>query len=167
METKLEHILTHSYKADMISYIKLHPEEFDELIKLAIADKKPYSWRAAWVLWGCMDINDQRLHAYVEEIIDRLPISSDNQLRELLNVLQRMDVHEDYEGKLFDICIHIWEKKKKQASVRYNAFKLAVKIIKKHPDLSNEILLITEPHYMDTLSDTVQKSIFKMIKGLT
>lgn len=54
VETKLEHILTNSYKADMISYLKSHPEDFDEAIKLAIADKQPYSWRAAWLLWSCM-----------------------------------------------------------------------------------------------------------------
>ena len=40
VETKLEHILTNSYKADMISYLKSHPEDFDEAIKLAIADKQ-------------------------------------------------------------------------------------------------------------------------------
>ena len=40
METALEHILTNSYKADMISYINVHPEVFEELIKLAIPNKK-------------------------------------------------------------------------------------------------------------------------------
>ena len=167
METKLEHILTHSYKADMISYMKFHPEDFDELIKLSIADKQPYSWRAAWLLWSCMDKNDPRIHRYVEKIIDTLPTKCDDQLRELLIILQRMELNDDYEGKLFDICVNIWEKIGKQPSVRYNAFKLIVKIVKNHPDLSKEIIFMTESHYMDSLSDTVKRSIFKMIAGLT
>ena len=66
-ETKLEHILTNSYKADMISYMKSHPEDFEEAIKLAITDKQPYSWRAAWLLWSCMDKNDQRINKYIEK----------------------------------------------------------------------------------------------------
>lgn len=167
METKLEHILTNSYKAEMISYLNLHPEDFDEAIKLAISDKQPYSWRAVWLLWSCMDKNDQRIHGYVKKIIDTLPGKSDDQRRELLIILQQMEINEDYEGKLFDICVDFWEKIGKKPSVRYNAFKLMVKIVKNHPDLSNEIKLLTEPHYMDSLSDTVKKSIFKMIPSLT
>ena len=91
----MEHILTHSYKADMISYMKFHPEDFDELIKLSIANKQPYSWRAAWLLWSCMDKNDPRIHRYVEKIIDTLPTKCDDQLRELLIILQRMELNDD------------------------------------------------------------------------
>ncbi len=167
METKLEHILTHSYKADLISYMKSHPEDFNKLIKLSIADKQPYSWRAAWLLWSCMDKNDPRIHRHVKKIIDTLPTKCDDQLRELLIILQLMELNDDYEGMLFDICVNIWEKIGKKPSVRYNAFKLIVKIAKNHPDLSKEINFMTESHYMDSLSDTVKKSIFKMITGLT
>jgi hypothetical protein len=166
VETRLEHILTNSYKADMISYLKSHPEDFEEAIKLVITDKQPYSWRAAWLLWSCMDKNDQRINKYVEKIIDSLPTKSDDQLRELLIILQRMELSDEYEGKLFDICVNIWEKIGKQPSVRYNAFKLMVKIIKNHPDLSKELTFLTESHYMDSLSDTVKKSVSKMIAGL-
>lgn len=41
-----------------------------------------------------------------------------------------------------------------------------IKIIKKHPDLSKEIIFLTESHYTDSLSDTVKKSISKMIVGI-
>ncbi len=165
VETELEHILTHSYKSDMISYMKSHPEDFEEAINLAIADKHPYSWRAAWLLWSCMDKNDQRIRRHVGRIIDILPTKGDNQLRELLIILQQMELNDDCEGKLFDICVNTWEKIGKQPSVRYNAFKLMVKIAKRHPDLSREIIFLTESHYTDSLSDSGKKSIFKMISG--
>jgi len=70
METELEYTLTHSYKEGMISYMKTHPEEFDELIKLAISHKPPYSWRAAWLLWSCMEKNDKRVQGNIKKIID-------------------------------------------------------------------------------------------------
>ena len=54
-ETDLEYKLTNSYKGDLISYIKVHQDSFPELIELAISNKQPYSWRAAWLLWSCMD----------------------------------------------------------------------------------------------------------------
>ena len=150
----------------MISYLKAHPEDFDEAIKLAISDKQPYSWRAAWLLWSCMDHNDLRLHRYLKKIIDTLPATSDNQLRELLLILQRMELNDDYTGKLFNICVNVWEKLGKQPSVRINAFKLIVKIAKKHPELTDEIIYLTQFHYLDTLSKAVKKSVFKLIDDL-
>ena len=39
METNLEYILANSYKSEMISYLKSHPEDYKGTIKLAISDK--------------------------------------------------------------------------------------------------------------------------------
>ncbi len=162
METKLRFILTNSHKAEMISYLKLHPEDFEEAIKLAISDNQPYSWRASWLLWSCMDKNDKRVRKYLKKIIDAIPTKKDNQQRELLMILLRMELNENFEGQLFDICLNIWGKVEKNPSLRYNAFKLLVRISKNHPDLSKEIKSLTEAHYIEMLSDSVKKSIFKL-----
>ena len=164
METALEYILTNSHKSEMISYLKSHPENFEEAIRLAISDKPPYSWRAAWLLWSCMENNDKRIKGYIKKIINTLEKSNDNQKRELFIILQHLELNEKVEGRLFNICAEIWKKNNKKPSVRYNAFKLIVKIAKKHPDLFNEIAFLTQPHYMDSLSAGVQKSIFKMFE---
>src|SRR5215204_2852201 len=116
----------------MISYLKSHPEDFEEAIKLAISDKQPYSWRAAWLLWSCMDKNDKRVRKYIKNIIAAIPTKKDNQQRELLMILLRMELNENSEGQLFDICMKIWEKVEKNPSLRYNAFKLLVSISKNH-----------------------------------
>jgi predicted Zn-dependent protease with MMP-like domain len=143
METKLEHILTNSYKADMISYMKSHPEDFEEVVQLALSD--------------------QRLRQYIQKIIDILPGRNDNQQRELLIILQHMELDGEYEGKLFDICIRIWEKIGKKPSVRYNALRLMVKIATKHPGLLNEIYILTQDPYLENLSSGVKKSIIRLI----
>jgi hypothetical protein len=167
METKLEHILVNSHKAELITYMGSHPENFDELIKLAIADKHRYSWRAAWLLWGCMSPNDRRIRKYIKRIIDVLPTKMDSQQRELLIVLQRMELNDNHEGYVFDICTKIWQKTSNTPSLRYNAFKLMVKISKKHPDLFKETNYLAKPLYIDLLSSTVRKSIFKMLEDLS
>lgn len=167
METKLEYILTNSHKKDMISYLESHPEDFNEAIKLAILDKQPYSWRAAWLLWSCMEKNDKRIGNYLKKIIDSILTKKDNQQRELLMILLRMELNSNEEGQLFNICTKIWEKVDKNPSLRYNAFKLLVNISKKHPDLSKEIQSLTESKYMEMLSNSVKKSIFKLTQLLT
>ncbi len=167
IETKLEHLLTSSHKAEMIDYMESHPGDFTELIKFAIADKQPYYWRAAWLLWSCMDKNDKRVRKYLKKKIDILPERKDNQQRELLMSLQRMELNNEFEGQLFDVCTKIWEQTGKNPSLRYNALKILVSISKINPELTREIKTLTESYYTHTLSDSVKKSITKLTKDLT
>ncbi len=60
-----------------------HPEYFNEAIELALVDKQPYSWRAAWLLWSCMEENDKRIRKYLKKIIDSLKSKDDGHQREL------------------------------------------------------------------------------------
>lgn len=147
----------------MFTYVKSHPEDFEELITLAMGDKPIYSWRASWLLWSVIEKNDPRVRQYIEKIIELLPAKPDNQLRELLKTLSLMEINEDYEGKLFDICLTAWESTSKQPSVRSNAFKLIVRIVKNHPELAKELSFVTTPHYLDSLSPGLKRSIVKTI----
>lgn len=164
METPLEHTLMHSYKEGMIYFMETHPEAFEEAIKLAISDKQPYAWRSAWLLWSCIEENDQRIQPYIKDIINALSGKKDGHQRELLKILYVMDIDEEHEGFIFDLCVSVWEKINKQPSVRYNALKIILKIAKKHPELLNEIGFLTQNHYLESLSPGVKWSIKKMIK---
>lgn len=163
METALEHILTSAYKDEMIAYMHNHPEDFNEAIELAILDKQPYSWRAAWLLWSCMDENDTRLQGSIKKIMNVLTLKKDGHQRELIKILSMMDINEEYEGLLFTICVSLWEKTNKTPSVRYTAFKVILKIAQKHPDLKHEIDFLMQDQYMDSLSPGVKKSIARMM----
>ena len=167
MKTVLEHILTSSYKADMISYMDAHPEDFEEAIILAVSDKQPYSWRAAWLLWSCMEENDTRIQGYIKIIINSITTKNDDHQRELLKILLQMELNEEYEAFLFDVCTTVWKQINKKPSVRLTAFKIIVKIAKKHPDLSHEIIFLTQNQYLNSLSPVVKRSISKMIKEFT
>ncbi len=163
-ETSLEYALMHSHKNEMISFMKAHPEYFDESIELAIKDKQPYSWRAAWVLWSCITKNDPRVKKHIPKIIDSIIHKEDGHQRELIKILLEMDLNEEQEGYLFDICVSLWEQVEKKPSVRFTAFRYINKTANKYPDLSKEILLLAQEKYMNTLSPGVHKSILKMLK---
>lgn len=163
-ETSLEYALMHSHKNEMISFIKSHPEYFEEAIELAIQNKQPYSWRAAWVLWSCITINDKRVQKHIPKIIENIKDKEDGHQRELIKILLEMDLNEEQEGYLFDICVSLWEEVEKKPSVRYTAFKFINKTVYKYPDLSQEILLLAQEKYLNTLSPGVRKSIRKLIQ---
>jgi len=167
METAFEHILTSFHKVDMLAYMDAHPDDFDEAIKLAVSDRQPYAWRAAWLLWSCMEENDQRLQRCIKNIISTITTKNDDHQRELLKILLQMKLDEEYEGFLYDVCATVWEKINKKPSVRLTAMKIIVKIAKKHPDLSHEIGFLTQNQYLDSLSPAARKSVSKMIKDFT
>ena len=150
----------------MISYMEAHPEDFVEAIQLAISDKQPYAWRAAWLLWSCMELNDIRIQTHLKKIIDCIHTKGADHQRELFKILLQMNLDEDNEGILYNACVHIWKQINKKPSVRLTAFKLMAKIAKKYPELSQEILFLTQNHYLDSLSDAVKKSIAKMLREL-
>jgi len=162
-DMNLEFTLKNSHKNDCLSYITSHQEDFPELIELSISDKQPYSWRAAWLLSSCMDNNDQRVKRYLQKILDILPARENSQQWSLLKVLQRIEIEPEYEGQLFDTCTIIWKNINNKPFTRFQAFKIMVAILKKYPDLSNEIKLLTDPYYTDNLSDNSRKSVFKLM----
>jgi hypothetical protein len=164
METPLEHILTSAYKDEMIAYLNNHPEDFEEAVKLAISDKQPYGWRSAWLLWSCMERNDRRIQGYVKQIINTISTKGDGHQRELLKILQIMELDEEDEGILLNVCVELWGKTNKRPSVRYTAFMFMNKMVARYPDLSHEIELLTEDHYLDTLSPGIKLAVKRIIK---
>ena len=144
-----------------------HPEFFEEAIELAISDKQPYSWRAAWLLWSCMEENDQRIQKHIKKIVNSIKTKDDGHQRELLKILLQMQLKEEYEGIIFNICMDLWEQINKKPSVRINALKFIIKIAKKHPELAKEIIFLTQDHYLETLSPGVKHSVSIMMKELT
>ncbi len=164
MKTSLEQILMTLNKQTMISWLEAHPESFTEAVHLALVDKQPLSWRAAWLLWSCMEDNDLRIRPFIPRIIECIKQKKDGHQRELLKILYRMDLSEEEEGVIFDLCMNVWEQVGKTPSVRHNAFRMIVRIASKYPDLSNEIALITQDHYLETLSPGVRRSVIKMCK---
>ncbi len=164
-ETNLEYTLTNLRKDDWTSYITKHQDDFPELVNLSISDKQPYSWRASWLLWSCMNNNDPRVKNHTQKIVDILPVRPNSQQRALLKVLQRMEIDPLCEGQLFDTCSKIWQNINNNNSLRFQAFKLMVVVSKKYPELTSEIKLLTDNYYTDSLSDVLKKSIFKLIKN--
>ncbi len=163
-ETTLEKVLTTARKADMISFLNANPNDFDEAIELALANKQPYSWRAAWLLCSCIEKNDYRLQGYIKVIISVLTSKKGGHKRELIKILLQMELQEEDEGVLFDVCMTAWQKLENKPSVRFTAFQMIVKIARKHPDLKNEIDYLTQNEYLNSLSSGVLRSINKMRK---
>lgn len=163
METELENKIMTSYKDELVNFLKSHPEYFDEAIGLAVSNKQPYSWRSAFLLFDCMEENDFRVQKHLKKIVNSIDNKKDGHQRELLKILLKMKINKKYEGKIFNICMNLWEHIDKAPSVRITALKFIIKIAKKHKELSDEILFITQDHYLQTLSPGIKCSVEKLL----
>jgi len=164
MKTALEETLSNLNKDGMIAFLQSNPLVINEAIQLAITDKQPYSWRAAWLLKNYIENDDQRIQKFVNEIITAIDSKKDGHQRDLINILLLMNLDEEQESDLFNVCVNIWESIHKIPSVRYTAFKFISETGNKYPDLLNEISFYLQDHYIETLSPGIRNSLMKMIK---
>ena len=166
MLTPLEECLTNNYKDGMIAFLQSNPECWEETIQLAVTNKQPYSWRAAWLLNSCIEKNDIRIQLLIPTFIESLNNKTDGHQREILKILLLMELTEKQESIVLDFCIQLWKDILKTPSVRYTAFRFMHNITLKYPELKNEIKFYTEKIYIETLSPGVRKSINKWIQTL-
>jgi hypothetical protein len=148
----------------LINLLNTSPTHFEDAVTLSLSKKQPQNWRACWILNHCLKKNDDRILSKVNSFIDSLPDKEDGHQRELLKLLNKCTPGKSSEGKLFNICVDIWINIGKSPSVRITAFKTMVKIAKNYPDLNEELKLLSEDHYNETLSSGIKRSFKKLFE---
>jgi len=166
MESTFEYILLSAYKEQMIEYLETNPDEFDEALSLALSDRQPFAWRSAWLLSGCIQNNDKRVKPYLDDIIGVLPEKQYNQQRELLKVIDKMELEPEQEEAVYYHCIKLWKDVNLKPGVRFMAFRMMYKHIQKHPEKVFELYEYTSSSYFNTLSPGIKHSLKKMMKNL-
>ena len=164
METELEYKLANSNKADLIAFISFTPNAFGELVALALSDRHPYNWKAAWLISCIIHTNDNRVQPFVNQIINKMPVKQESMNRLYLMILHKMKIDVNSEGKLFAICMTIWENTKTMQSIRYHAMKMMLSIAKKYPELQNDIAFLLEEHYLETFTKGIKHSLKLLLK---
>lgn len=150
----------------MASYLYLHLENFEQLILFVFNRNDKLSWRSAWMIFSLMPNNDVRIQPHLKQLIDYLPNAGESLQRELLKIISKMEISEEYEAFLVNHCISIWEQVNKSPSVRYHALKTVLRLTKKYPELKSEIEYLIQEHYVETLSPAIRKMLIKEITNL-
>lgn len=155
----LEYVMKHYRKDGMMRVVAERPGAVQELADMVLGSDPYIAWRSAWLLWSSMEPDDIRVKPFVDRYLEHLPNVADNLKREIFKVLEMMNLSEKQEAILFDICVEEWKSVFKKPGVRFNAFKILVKIIHKYPEMSDFLDLLTEDQYLDTMSLTARKSL--------
>ncbi|MFV1883090.1 MAG: hypothetical protein ACMZ7B_01170 [Balneola sp.] len=167
MSSDLRTILLSRDKPNMVQFLYDHPEFFNDAISLALSDKQPIAWRAAWAIGGTLPENAEKISAFIPDILSKLSELQDGHQREFIKILLQSDLDDDQQGQLFDICVTIWEQVRKKASVRYFAFQVMADLVKKYPELSHEVLSLTQPQYINSLSPGIRQGVLKIMHQIS
>jgi hypothetical protein len=150
----------------MVQFLKENPEQLEEAINFSLSDQQPIAWRAAWVIGGNLPECADKLEPHLGNILDRLPELDDGHQREFIKILVQCKLNEDQQGLFFDICVSIWEQVRKKPSVRYFAFQVMADMTKIYPELIHEVISLTQPQYLNSLSPGIKQGVFKKVEKL-
>ena len=127
------------------AYIGGDREKFDELMQIFFSDEKKMVNRAAWVMSHAVDKYPHLIVPYIGEFI---PMLKSHKLvavrRNIARVLQYVNIPEEYQGELVNICFDILLNPKDALAVQAFSMTILYNITLEQPELKDELILVIE-----------------------
>lgn len=125
------------------------PENYKTLIKIALYDKNPKSWRAAYLVDKINDINSEMLKPFLNEMVEQVKKEKNgSKKRHFLKLISMNDIQKNHQGILFDFCLKRFTSSKDAVAIRVHAMQILFNIAQTEPELKPEIQAIIE-HEME------------------
>ncbi len=127
------------------AYIGGDREKFDELMQIFFSDEKKMINRAAWVMSHTVDKYPHLIVPYIGEFI---PMLKSHKLvavrRNIARVLQYVNIPEEYQGELVNVCFDILLNPKDALAVQAFSMTILYNITLEQPELKDELILVIE-----------------------
>jgi len=161
MELQVSDLTSRIHKDSLLEKIKSEETNFHKLLQWSLLDEQPLAWRATWLLRQITAKNDSRIALVISEVIAGYPGFNHSQRREWLKLLSNQNFTEEQEGELYDLCLSEWKNIANQPALRASAIDLLFTILKKYPELTNELAHLMTSDYLDALSPGIKKGVVK------
>lgn len=126
-----------------INEVQSFPEKFKTLVDIALIEKDPLAWRAAWVLDGSDEKSPGLARDYISAIVCKLPeVKSKGSIRSLLRMLCRYEIHEDDQGILIDLCFKYLVSELYPVAVKVHAMQIVYQHVLIYPELKDELVTV-------------------------
>ncbi|MEM1219567.1 MAG: hypothetical protein AAGH79_11665 [Bacteroidota bacterium] len=147
IRSTLERSYSKAGALQIADYIGSDPERFQALMDIFLFDEYRISQRSAWVLSHVADRHLFLIHPYIEAIIDRMLTSNNDAIkRNTLRIFAMMELPEEWQGRMVDICFNLLDNPKEPIAVRVHAMQNLWNICQKEPELIPELKVIIEDH---------------------
>ncbi len=171
MDIKAQLLLEHSKQNSLIirDYLLKYTERIPEFMDLFFGPEYRVSQRAAMVLSALFDYKKELLIPYLEPMVSCL---EDTELkvavkRNVVRILQEIDVPEDLLSSLFDSCIRFLNDPGEPIAVKAFSMKVLVNICQRFPELKLEAQPIIEAEVERNTAKGIQARGRHMLKALS
>ncbi|MEP7253788.1 MAG: hypothetical protein ABI683_15450 [Ginsengibacter sp.] len=145
LETILEE---HSKKNcdKIISWVGTDQKRFDELFLLFLNDEYRVTQRASWPLSFCTIAHPFLIEKKLDKLLRNLkkPGLHNAVKRNTVRLLQHVNIPEQNEGVVMEICFEYLESPNEAVAVKAFALNTLSKLAKKYPEISPEVKLLIE-----------------------
>jgi hypothetical protein len=143
----------HSKRQTMkiVEYVGADPLRFKELMKVFLSDEYRPVQRASWSVNCCVENHPKLALPYFAKLISFLERDDvhTGAHRNILRMLQFVDIPSRHRGRLFDICTRFLDDLSRPVAVRVFALSVAAKIADGEESLINELRVLADksiPH---------------------
>lgn len=121
------------------------PDNFQILMWIALHNKEPKSWRAAYLADKIHDIKPKLLKPFLKDMVQQLEFETNSsKKRHFLRLISMNTILKKHQGFLVDYCLNALTSSKEPPAVRVHAMQILYNISEKEPDLKPEILAVIE-----------------------
>ncbi len=130
----------------IVGYIGNNPVRFAELVKIFLDGPYRVTQRAAWPLSCCIEQNPKLIEPHLKRVLNYTikPNVHDAVKRNVVRLLQFIEVPKQLQGLTAEICYQFFNDKKEPIAVRVFSMTVLVNLAKKLPDLKNELIPLIE-----------------------
>lgn len=124
-------------------------KRFDQLIHLLLTDEYRVAQRAAMPLTYCVDLHPQLIQKHISRIVRLMqqPGIHTAVKRNILRILQTIELPEQIHGELMDACFHYMESMNEPAAVKAFSITILHRLSSIYPEIIPEIKLILEDRW--------------------
>lgn len=145
IQTALEKEHSKSLTNKIVTHVGDDQNRFNILITIFLSGSNRITQRAAWPLSYCVMNHPKLINRHYPAILSMLkkPHPHDAVKRNIVRLLQFVDIPVRYQGKVIDACFQLMDPKE---AIAVRAFSMTVlgNLAQKHPDLKKELRLLIE-----------------------
>lgn len=124
----------------IVNYINSRQDLFDQLFSLFMDEEYRIVQRASWAVNFCVEHHPNFIHGHYEELIHALKYPKHDAVkRNVLRLIQFVNIPEDYHGQFYDLAFSFASSTKEPVAIRVFSLSLLYDISKNEPVLLSEL----------------------------
>jgi hypothetical protein len=151
----------------ILKYVGTSDKRFADLIAVYLAGPYRVTQRAAWPISCCVETHPELIYPHLKKMLDFLkqPGIHVAVKRNTARLLQFIDVPKKFHGQVAEIGFKFLQDKKETVAVKVFSMTVLANLIKKTPELSQELRIIIEDQ-LPYASAGFRSSAAKVLKQL-